>query len=200
MSANRGNEQRGFELRFFGIIAVIGATVVLMYGATFRYDPEVVSILLTATVMLVIGLTFGVLMTGVKFKFRDMSILEPLLWGSMSFGLILLVNRLIPIQFNVTSPISAKYLGVLVGVSEELFFRVFLCGVGSMFNKWGGILGSSLIWSSYHIYRYGGSIETLFLIGVVGCILGWIYLTSKLGDGVIFAHALVNYVAIQNVP
>lgn len=190
------NGHRGFQIRFFGIISILVATIVLMYGTTFRGDSEVVSILLTSVTMLTIGLTFGVLMTGVQFKFFDMRIVETILWTGMSFGGILLVNRLVPIRFDVTSGISEKWLGVLLGVAEELFFRVWICGFASKFSHWGAIVGSSAIWSAYHIARYGGSLNTLLLIFVVGCLLGWIYLKSKVADGVIFGHALVNYFAI----
>lgn len=191
----RTSEPRRFEIRFFGIMSILVATLILMYGTTFRGDPEITQILLIATMMLTIGITFGALMTGLRFKFWDMEIIETLLWTGASFGGILVVNQLVPIQFDVTG-ISPRLLGVLVGVSEELFFRVWLCGVASKFNQWGAILGSSAVWSAYHIARYGGSFNVLFLIFVAGCMLGWIYLNTKVADGVIFAHALVNWFAL----
>jgi len=192
------SERRGFQIRFFGILSILVAVLVLMYGATFRGDPEVSSILLTATVMLGIGLTFGVLMTGTTFKFRDMRVVETLLWTGASFGMILLLQRIVPLTFEITAPISPRLLGVLVGVAEECFFRVFLCGVGSiMAGDIGGIIGSSAGWSAYHIPRYGDNLTILFIIFLVGCGLGLIYLKTKFADGVIFGHALVNYVAMS---
>lgn len=125
-----------------------------------------------------------------------MRIYESIMWGGASFAMILVLQRLIPITFETTAPISPRLLGVLVGVGEECFFRVFLCGVGSKFSQWGGIIGSSAIWSAYHINRYGGNLNILLIIFLVGCALGWIYLQTKVADGVIFGHALVNFVAL----
>lgn len=193
------SERRGFQIRFFGILSIIVAVLVLMYGATFRGDPEVSAILLTATVMLGIGLTFGVLMTGITFKFWDMSVVETLLWTGASFGMILVLQRIVPLTFEVTAPISPRLLGVLVGVAEECFFRVFLCGVGYKLSnsELGASIGSGASWSAYHIPRYGDDPKILFIIFLVGCGLGYIYLKTRLADGVIFGHALVNYVAMS---
>lgn len=171
------------------------ATVILMYGATFRGDEAVRGILLTSVMFLSVGLSFGALMTGIRFKFWDMRVYETILWTGMSFGAIFIVNRLVPIHFVVTSPISIKWLNVLLGVAEECFFRVWICGVASRYSTWGAIIGSSAIWSAYHIAHYGGNFNVLFIVFIAGCILGWIYLQTRFADGVILAHALVNYVA-----
>lgn len=171
------------------------ATLILMYGATFRGDETVRGILLTSVMFLSIGLTFGTLMTGITFKFWDMRVYETLLWVAMSFGAIYIVNRLVPIQYVVTSPVSLRWLNVLQGVSEECFFRVWICGVASKFSTWGAIIGSSAIWSAYHIARYGGNLNVLLVVFCAGCILGWVYLESRFADGVIFAHALVNFIS-----
>lgn len=177
-------------------MSILVATLVLVYGATYREDPVVAGTLLTGAFILTIGLTFGILMTGVEIRFMDMRMFETILWTSASFGCLYIVNQVVPIQFNVTSEISPRLLGVLVGVAEECFFRVWICGVASKFSETGAIVGSSMVWSGYHVARYGGQPQILILVFLCGLVLGWIYLKSRLGDGVIFAHALVNFIAV----
>lgn len=190
---------RGFEIRFFGILTIILATVVLMYATTFRGDPEVTLTLILAVIFLVVGLTFGSLMTGIKFKFMDISIVPTLLSASISYGIMLIVNRFVPFQISVTSLISVQWLGVLVGIAEECFFRVWLCGIGSYFSEWGAIIGSSAIWSAYHIGRYGGGNWNFYpIIFLCGLGLGWTYLTFRIADGIFLSHGFWNYNALKS--
>ncbi|MBA7496191.1 hypothetical protein ES702_06789 [subsurface metagenome] len=123
-----------------------------------------------------------------------MRIYETILWAGMSVCAIYIVHRFVPLELIVTSPISIKWLNVLQGVSEECFFRVWLCGVASRYSNFGAIVGSSAIWSAYHIARYGGSLSVLLILFCAGCILGWIYVNTRFADGVIFGHALHNYI------
>lgn len=110
---------------------------------------------------------------------------------------IFFVNQLVPLRFDLAT-VDPRFFGVLIGVAEECFFRLFLCGV--FFRMTDNVLlsigVSSGVWSAYHIARYGGNFNILFVIFLSGCVLGLTFLYTRSADGPIFAHAVVNYIAL----
>lgn len=188
--------KRAYKIGFLGTIALAGAIIIFMYAGTF--PSEHIWTVYGAVLMTVIGLAFAYMMVGVKFEFfqfRDLA--ESIIWTAISVVAIWIVNKTVPFSLDV-APLSERLFSILMGVAEESFFRIWLCTFIDKYTRqsWLAIGVSSAVWSIYHINRYGGSgIGTFFVIFIAGCLLGWVLLASKRGDGVIFAHAVVNYLA-----
>jgi len=187
--------QRSIQIGFLGTMSILAALMIFMYATTFQ--PETVTVLLSAVVLGVMGLVLAFIFTKIAFKGFDFSrFTEALLWTAFCVALIWIVNRQVPFTLGVTV-LSLKWFAVLMGVMEELFFRIFLCNFihrlteSSLF----AIVISSFMWSLYHIARYGGSAGSYWIVFMAGLGLGFALLASRLGDSVIFAHAVVNYLA-----
>lgn len=191
--------ERPYKIGFLGTVALIGAVLAFMYSTTF--PSEHIWTIISAVLLCIIGLAFAFMMVGLKFDPFNMShLVESIIWTAISVVAIWIVQKTAPFNL-VVSPISTKLFSVLMGVAEECFFRV---GLTTVFYKmtnqaWLAIIASSGIWTVYHISRYGGSgIGVFLVIFMVGCVLGWVMLSSKMGDGVIFGHAIVNFLIVQD--
>lgn len=189
-------QQKPFTIEFLGTMAIITALMIFMYASTFQ--PETINLLTSGVLLLVIGLTFGVLMVGVALKpFSFDRFLESLIWSCLAFAIIYFVNRNVPFTLGV-QVLNARWYAVLMGVAEESFFRVFLTGFlwRITHSNFFAIVIGSFVWTIYHMARYGGDMGALFIVLISGFALGWVFLTSKMADPVIFAHGLVNFVAM----
>jgi len=183
------------RIGFLGTMSILAALMIFMYATTFQ--PETVTVLLSAVVLGIIGLVLAFLFTRIVFRGFDFSrFTEALLWTAFCVALIWVVNKQVPFTLGVTV-LSLKWFAVLMGVMEELFFRIFLCNFIHKLTEssFFAIVISSFMWSLYHIARYGGSASSYWIVFMAGLGLGFALLTSRLGDSVIFAHAVVNYLA-----
>ena len=185
-----------YKIGFLGTMALVGAVLVFMYASTF--PSEHTYTIFGAVLFAVIGIAFAFIMVGLKFEpFALRDLVESLIWTAVSVGAIWIINVTVPFNLDV-APLSMRMFSVLQGVAEESFFRVWLCAFAFKVTKqaWLAIGVSSGIWALYHMQRYGGAgMGTFLVIFMAGCVLGWVMLTSKMGDGVIFGHALVNFLA-----
>jgi hypothetical protein len=189
-----GQSERPYKIGFLGTMALAGAVLIFMYASTF--PSEHINVIFGAVLMTVIGIAFAFIMVGLKiqpFQFKDF--VESVVWTAVSVVTIWIINVTVPFKLEV-APLSTKLFSILMGVAEESFFRVWLCTFIFRMTKmtWLAIGMSSGIWALYHFNRYGGAgIGTFLVIFIAGCILGWVMLTSKMGDGVIFGHGIVNF-------
>lgn len=188
-------QQRPYTISFLGTMAIVTALLIFMYATTFEaYQGGVI---ISAVLLLVVGLVFAWIMVGVRFEpFQLAHMVESIVWTALSVGAIWLVNMQVPFNLDV-SPMSNQLFSILMGVAEECFFRVWLATFINKVTRFSllAIGVSSGIWSVYHISRYGGNMSAFFIIFMAGIFLGFVMLYSKMADGVIFAHALVNYLA-----
>ena len=186
--------RRPYKIGFLGTIALAGAVLVFMYAGTF--PSEHIWTVFGAVLMGVIGLAFAYMMVGLKFElFQLRDFVESILWTAISVVAIWIVNKTVPFTLDV-APLSERVFSILMGVMEESFFRLWLCAFIDHYTRqsWLAIGVSSFVWSTYHISRYGGAgMGTFMVIFFAGCVLGWVLLASRRGDGVIFAHGIVNY-------
>ena len=185
--------ERPYRIGFLGTIALVGAVLVFMYAGTFQTDQWLI---VQAVLFCAIGILFACVMVGVKFEpFQMRDLVESIVWTAVSFCAIWVINHTVPFRLEV-APISERLFSVLMGVAEESFFRVFLCTFIFKFTRqgWLAIGVSSAVWAIYHLERYGGwGMGAFVVIFLAGCVLGWVMLYSKMGDGVIFAHGAVNF-------
>lgn len=188
--------RRPYKIGFLGTIALVGAVLVFMYAGTFQ--TEHTWTIAQAVLFCAVGILFAFVMVGLKFEpFQLRDLLESIFWTGISFFAIWVINHTVPFRLDV-SPMSERLFSVLMGVAEESFFRVWLCTFINEWTKqgWLAIGVSSGVWALYHLERYGGAGAGAFaVIFLAGCVLGWVMLSSKMGDGVIFAHAIVNLLA-----
>lgn len=192
----RSPQQRPYTLGFLGTMAIVSALIIFMYGTTFESGVQATYV--SAVVFLVVGLIFAYTMVGFRFEpFNLAGFFESLLWTSVSVTAIWMVNMRVPFSLTAT-PLSSKLFSVLMGVAEECFFRLWMVTFINKFTK-SSILAvgvSSGIWTTYHIARYAGQPNAFFVVFIAGLILGFAMLYSKRADGVIFAHAIVNFLAV----
>ena len=187
---------KGYYIGFLGSIAIALAFLMLMYALTFPIESK--DSFVYMALLGVVGISMGFIMVGFRLQpsnFKHFT--ETLMWSGISFCLIYIVNRMVPVRIDIASPYGETMFSVLAGVAEELFFRVWLCTFIHKLthSMWLSAGVSGGIWALYHINRYGGSMNTLLLIGIVGFIQGFILLYSRMADGPIFGHMLVNYIA-----
>jgi len=177
-------------------MALATAVLVFMYATTF--NPENVNSFYVMAFLIVMGTVFSMALVGLRFSFDIKRLFESLLWGVLSSLMILLVNQVAPIRIGVgVSPVSEFLYSVLAGAAEEMFFRLWLCAwINQITHSMLLAIGvSSGIWSIYHISMYGANPGVLFIVFLAGCVQGWILLQSRLGDGPIIGHMVVNALA-----
>ena len=185
-----------YYIGFLGSIAIAAAFLMLMYALTFPIESK--DSFVYMALLGVVGLAAGFAMVGFQLQPLDFKrFTQTIMWSGVSFCLIYLVNRMVPVHIDIAMPYGETMFSVLAGVAEELFFRVWLCTFIHKITHmmWLSAAVSGGVWALYHINRYGGSMNTLIMIGIVGFIQGFILLYSRMADGPIFGHMLVNYIA-----
>ncbi len=183
------------SIGFLGSMGIVGAVLVFMYASTFQ--PAVTDLLLSAVALLTIGLSLAYMLVGIRFLPFDLKHFgTSLIWTVFAVVLIFTVNRVVPFTLGV-NVLNLRWFAVLMGVAEECFFRLFLCSFIEKVSrsKIFAVLISAFVWSIYHIARYSGNPSALWIVLFAGVGLGFTLVQSRLGDGVIFAHAIVNFLA-----
>jgi hypothetical protein len=166
----------------------------MIYLFSTTYDPADVSHFFTMFLILLAGIVLAFIFVGFKlqpFNLKNLAI--DLMSTGVSFISIYYLYQYVPMNFGV-SPISQQMFGVLAGVAEEWFFRMWLCAwihsiTGSMILA---VPVSSFAWAMFHLARYGDSPAMLWLIFLVGLPLGFITLYFRSADGPMFGHMIIN--------
>ena len=191
------SEQGKFTLGLIGFLSLVGALLMFLWISTFQI-PELLYPLMTASFFLVGGLALSLTLSGLQVTpFRLSNFLMSIVSMVLNVVVIMYVNQLVPMRFEM-AVVSPRLMGVLVGVAEECFFRLFLCLTLYRFtgNALIAIGVSSATWATYHIARYGTGMNVWLIIFLCGCVLGGTLLFTRSGDGSIFGHAVVNYIAL----
>lgn len=182
-----------FTIGPFAILTIIGAMTFFLWMRTFvEWGPEVLGGLTTSLFFIVAGLSFSMTMVGVKiepFFFRQFVL--TIFLTCINFVVIFYINQMIPLGIS-------RDLSVLVGIGEEVFFTLFLCGImyRMTHNEVIAIVGSASIWSVFHIAVYQGDFNMLLIVFFCGCWLRATFLFSRSIDSCVFAHGLVNWFAV----
>ena len=189
--------QGKFTVGLFGFLSIAGALIIFLWVSTFQIQ-ELLYPLMTASFFLIGGFCLAYILTGIRVEpFRLSNFIMTIIATVLNVVVIMYVNQLIPIRFDF-SVVSPRLFGILVAVAEECFFRLFFCGMVYQFTGSFllAIVSSSAVWSTYHIARYGTSMNIWLIIFICGCVLGATFLYTKNADGSIFGHAVVNYIAL----
>mgnify|MGYP001593021923 FL=1 len=90
-----------------------------------------------------------------------------------------------------TSPVNAMLYSVLIGVSEEQFFRGFLTDwlLTHMSNVALALISGAGIFTAYHLARYSTSVNALAYVFAGGLILGFVAYRSRRISPTMLAHA-----------
>ena len=188
-------ERQSYSLGFLGGMAVVTALMIFLYAVTFL--GETTTIIQNAILFLLAGVTMAFVTVGLRFQAFNLQTLgNSIMWTLVSIIIIWIIQVYAPFTLQV-EVLNNQLFSVLMGVSEECFFRLFLCTFLKKItdSDFFSIVISAFTWAIYHIARYGASLNTLWVIGLAGCALGFVMLRSKMGDGPIFAHAFVNFMA-----
>jgi len=190
------SERPRFTIGLFGSLAILASLLIFLWVQTFQ-DPDLIYPLVTASFFLIGGLTLSWTLVGVRIEpFRISGLVRMVISTVVNVLVIRYVNQLVPLTFEF-SIVDPQVFSVLIGVAEECFFRVFLCGLFYRMtnNAFIAIVGSSAIWANYHVARYGGSMNVLVMIFLCGCVLGASFIFTRSGDGALLGHGVVNYLA-----
>lgn len=193
----RGQSPRALKLGFLGLMAISASFIIFMYGTTFQI-PDLNAVLVPVVLMGVIGFSLAFILNGIQVTpFQIGSFVSTVMWTIVSALSIWLVNKTVPLKL-VTYPLDPRLLAVLAGVMEEVFFRLWLLPMIFKFTHSTFIsIGSvTLIWTVYHLARYGGSQGALLIVFLSGIMLAVAVMASRSADPAIFAHAVVNYFAV----
>jgi len=189
--------QKPILFDFVSMSLAVLAITLFVYASTF-VGTTVAYQSLVAAFLLISGLTMAFLLARVRPDWH----LDPkewtsiLMWTGVSMGAIFLVNLVRHLRFE-TTPMDPRLFSVLIGISEEVFFRVFLCAwlvlmVGEMF----GIFLNASIFALYHVFVYSQQPSALLIIFGAGLILGYVFVKSRRASPVMLAHCLVNLIAV----
>jgi len=192
MKAQQG---KPYTVSFFGSISLVLAILMYLYATTF--NPEEVQAFFTMLILLIVGVLLSFIMVGIKFiPFTFKSLSQDLVSTLGCFMSVYFLNRIVVAQIGI-SPMGELAFGILAGVSEEWFFRLWLCAwvhkiTRSMLIA---IFVSSFTWAIFHIARYGANMGLIWLVFFVGLPLGYFTLIYRSADGPTFGHMLVNFLA-----
>ncbi len=177
---------------FFGQLALAGAVMVYIFSTTF--GPAEINNFFVMLFILIFGIVLSYTMVGVKFiAFSAKSLFSDLVATLASFITVWYVNKIVPAEIGI-SPIGETAFGILSGVSEEWMFRAWLCSwiykmTGSMLLA---VPISSFAWAIFHLARYGGNMDLIWLVFFAGLPLGYFTLAFRSADGPTFGHMIVN--------
>ena len=185
-----------YTVSFFGQIALVGAVLLYLFSTTF--NPEEINSFYTMIMILIAGIVLTIALVGMpKFiPFNLRSLGSDAVATAGSFIAIYELNQFVPAEIGI-SPIGETSFGVLAGVTEEWFFRMFLCAWFYKITKsiWISVGVSSMIWAVFHLARYGASLNLIWLVFFVGLPLGYFTLYFRSADGPTFAHMIINAIA-----
>lgn len=107
---------------------------------------------------------------------------------------ITLVPLTIPAE---VTGIDAILYSVLIGISEEQFFRGFLTDLFLRTSPHPvlALLAGALIFTGYHFARYGTQINALAYVFGGGFILGWVAYKSRRISPTMLGHAINNFLS-----
>jgi len=189
------NERKPYRVSLFGQIALAIAVIAFLFGSTFQ--PENVGAFYVMLFLLILGIVLSYAMVGVRFiPFDRRSLLSDFLYTMISFVAILIVNTYVKMEIGI-SPVGETAFSMLAGVSEEWFFRLWLCAWIFKITRSRilAIIVSAFIWALFHVARYGSTPNAMIIVFLCGIPLGWATLDAKSADGPSFGHALVNLFA-----
>lgn len=195
LGAIKGNRSE-YTVSFFGTIALVGAFLVYLFSTTF--NPSEANSFYVMILLLISGIVLTFVLVGapkfVPFSFKSLG--SDAVSTAGSFIAVYEVNQVVPAQIGI-SPIGETAFGVLAGVTEEWFFRMFLCAwiFKVTHNIWISVGLSSGIWAVFHLARYGGTPNLIWVVFLAGLPLGFFTLWFKSSDGPMFAHMIINAIA-----
>lgn len=121
-----------------------------------------------------------------------------LLWLLGCLGVVFILNWSTSWRtLSTDQPLGNIAETVLIGVSEDVFFRGFITAwlIALMGPVLGILLGSG-VFTIYHLNVYGGDLNAMMIVFGAGLVLGWAMFQTKSLTAPILAHVLVNFLAL----
>jgi len=196
-SSGSSGQRKPYTVSLFGQIALAGAILVYLFSTTF--DPSSFNAFITMLAILIAGILLSAVMVGIRFiPFNTKSLLSDLLSTGIAFVSVYVINNVLPESLSTLtnstgSPIGPISFGILSGVAEGWFFHLWLVAwLSDLATPFVGIPASALCWAVFHIARYGGDMNMIWIIFVAGLPLGALTIYFRSNDGPVFGHMLVN--------
>jgi flagellar biosynthesis protein FlhB len=188
---------QGYRVGFFGVIALVGAILLYLYGSIWESSP------LQATSFAVLnGVAetwfFQMFLCTWIYKFtHSMLIAVPtsaLLWAS--FHLARVSNQVVSVDSNLFLVMFGMLIAgvvlsfIFVGFRFEPFnFKTLTLDIIST------VASFAVIYFISSVVTVGGGFDYLWLVFLVGMPLSYLTLLFRSGDGPVFGHMLVNALA-----
>jgi membrane-associated HD superfamily phosphohydrolase len=196
MAKQTGTQRKPYTVSLFGQIALAAAILLYLFSTTF--DPASFNSFLVMLSILIAGILLSAVMVGIRFiPFNTKSLLTDLLSTGVAFVSVWVVNSVMPASLSTItagqSPLGPISFSILSGVAEGWFFHLWLVAwLSDLATPFIGIPASALCWAIFHIARYGGDMNMIWIIFVAGLPLGALTIYFRSNDGPVFGHMLVN--------
>ena len=112
---SQSQRDKGYYIGFLGSIAIALAFLMLMYALTFPIESK--DSFVYMALLGIVGISMGFIMVGFRlqpFDFKHFT--QTLMWSGISFCLIYIVNRMVPVRIDIASPYGETMFSVLAGV------------------------------------------------------------------------------------
>jgi len=190
-------EQRRVKLDIIALFWIVVCILISYFGST-AVDAEIamavkniISAGLLISGLFLMFITVGAKWTDIKYE----KSFFPLVFAGLAG--VMLSNIASKLSFtSVTIP--AALFNVLIGVSEETFFRGFIQSLAESLtnNPVIAIVISSVIFATFHMAVYGGTPQALFVMFGAGLVLGSVFYLSKRLSINYTCHGVYNLLAM----
>lgn len=206
----------GFRIGFIAILLIVITAIMPAFILIGDYNPQLASFQTMFLTGLCGTVFFSVMLRQVSMRSREDMMLSArtiskqviVLVVGLIAGLIMIISNSFLYSSLIQNPLlgsiwgnidsQAFYLGMLAGVSEELFFRGFIGTFMRLVapNLLLAIIPSAMIFALFHYFAYS-ELAAFIVLFVLGIILGLIHeFTNDIGAPML-AHVLNNTFAMM---
>jgi len=193
--------QQGLSVRLDWItsLLIVTAAMIFLFGTVFVGTQT--SLLANGAITIMIaGLTLGIVFKTYIFDLsldkRELS--QIMVWTLVCMGAVLMVNRATPSFSEIElSGFNPRLFGVLIAVSETVFFQGFLLPWLQRLTKMSllAVILCAAAFAAFHLNIYGGDIHALLVVLGGGLVLNYATLQTKRLTPACLSHSLINSLA-----
>ena len=199
--ANMGLGIRGPSVRIDWItgLLIVTATLIFLFGTVF-IKTETSLLASGAITIMIAGLTLGVVFRTYSFDMNlsKKEFAQIMTWTIACMGVVLMMNYATPRFSEIElAGFNPRFFGVLMGVSEETFFRGFLLPWLHRLTKSGilAVLLSASAFAVFHLNVYSGQLSSLIIVLGGGLVLGYATLRTQRLTPATSGHCFINFLA-----
>jgi len=180
-------------------LLIVTATMIFLFGTVFVGTQT--SLLANGAITIMIaGLTLGIVFNTYRFdltlSMKELS--QTVTWTVACMGAVLAINFATP-QFSEIelSGFNPRLFGVLIAVSEEMFFRGFLLPWLHRLTKSSllAVLLCASAFAAFHLNVYQADVSALLVVLGGGVVLSYATLQTKRLTPATLGHVGINFLA-----